>query len=136
MPSSAQDRTGQGRKRMAWGLPLVWLCIALAGADHPPPLGFAWLLPALCAVGGVVYWRWPRYAEWKSRAVPWRWARVASEGAAAGGMLAAVFALPRWLALQVSAVDGAVWLLAGMVLGLCHAVVVYVAVPTVREEES
>ena len=128
MTPDSDMQMARRHRRTALGFVLVWLLILLAGADHPPPLGFLWLLPALSAVGMLVHWRLPRYARWKVRKAPWRFARVAGEGALAGGVLGAVFAGPRLSVLNMSAfTQGDVWILLSVaaVLGMFNAWVVY-----------
>lgn len=86
------------RRRAAFiaaGFCLAWLLILLAGADHPPPIGFLGLLPLLCVGGLLVYWRVPTYSEWKSLSRPWRIFRVMSEGLSAGlGFAVLLHAVP------------------------------------------
>ena len=127
----------QRRRRTAVGFGLVWLLVALAGADHPPPLGFLWLLPVLMAMAGLVYWRWPHYARWKAQAAAWRALRVTGEGAVAGVALAVVLGACRTPAMQApqpSAVDVGIWFLVLVMLGIGHAWLVYGLAPRAMEE--
>ena len=61
-----------------------WLAILYAGADHPPPASFLWLVPlaGVCAVGA--YLRASVYAAWSRARSAGRFFRVLWEGFAAG----------------------------------------------------
>jgi hypothetical protein len=43
---------------------LVWLVILYAGADHPPPPGFIFVVLLDLVAAGLVYWRVPFYMAW------------------------------------------------------------------------
>ena len=46
---------------------LAWLLVLLAGADHPPPVGFLGILPLLPVGVLLAHWRVTRYPDWKSQ---------------------------------------------------------------------
>ncbi|MFZ2089447.1 MAG: hypothetical protein WAU47_12810, partial [Desulfobaccales bacterium] len=43
---------------------VTWVGTLYAGADHPPPVGFIWLIFLVCLGGLVVFWRIPSYTAW------------------------------------------------------------------------
>jgi len=67
-----------------------WLAILYAGADHPPPVGFLWvvLLDLVCA--GFVYLRVPTYVAWSAARSSGRWLRAFFDGLVAGLVIALV----------------------------------------------
>lgn len=76
---------------------LFWLAVLYAGADHPPPPGFVFVVLLDLAAAGLVYWRVPVYWMWSrargSRALP----LVARDGLMAGLLFAAVAIAGSWL---------------------------------------
>lgn len=113
-------------------LAFAWFGILLAGADHPPPVGFIWLLPVLLVFALLVYWRLPAYARLKQLAAPWRRLRVLTEGAFAGLVLAIVLHVTRLPGLQTvrpTGSDFAVWMLVISALGSANALLVYLLAP-------
>lgn len=62
----------------------AWISILYAGADHPPPRGFAWLVVVALPCAAGVYLRAPVYASWSIARRPDRLLRVILEGLAAG----------------------------------------------------
>jgi hypothetical protein len=113
-------------------LAFAWLGILLAGADHPPPIGFVWLVPVLLAFALLVYWRLPAYARLKQDAVPWRWLRVLIEGSFAGLVLATVLhvtPLPGLPFIRPAVSDFAVWMLVIAALGSANALLAYLLAP-------
>lgn len=113
---------------IATGFVLAWLLILLAGADHPPPIGFLGLIPLLLLGGLVIYWRMPVYARWKSSARPWRLFRVVAEGAVAGLVVAMLLAAAPWSGepgIRLTSTGRLVGLLALSTLGAVHALIAY-----------
>jgi len=113
---------------VAAGLAFAWLLILLAGADHPPPLGFLWLLPVLLGGALLVYWRATAYSTWKSRPRPWRVSRAIAEGSVAGLVVALVLqAAPGSGEPSIRGSGGAafVWLVALAAVGGVNALLVY-----------
>jgi len=113
---------------IAAGLASAWLFILLAGADHPPPLGFLWLLPLLLVGALLVYWRAPAYAKWKSQSRPWRVTRVIGEGTVAGLVVAILMqAVPRsgTPSTHLSRADALIWLAVLGAIGIANALVTY-----------
>jgi hypothetical protein len=107
---------------------VAWLLILLAGADHPPPLGFLWLLPMLLVGALLVYWRATAYAMWKSQSRPWRVGRVIAEGMVAGLVVAIVLRAVPWSGepgIRVSATGTFIWLVVVGAIGSANAFVAY-----------
>jgi len=116
----------------ATGLALAWLFILLVGADNPPPAGFFWLLPVLCAFAFVVYWRQPTYARLKQLAVRRRWLQVLSEGTFVGLALAFVLHVARLPDLPIRRPTGSdfiAWMLVLAAVGCANACLVYLLAP-------
>jgi hypothetical protein len=63
---------------------VTWLGILYAGADHPPPVGFIWIIFFVCMGGLVVFWRIPSYASWCGSRRPGRFALAMLDGFLAG----------------------------------------------------
>jgi hypothetical protein len=120
-PSQPQRRAAA----IAVGFGLAWLLILLAGADHPPPPGFLWLLPWLALAGVIVWRRVPAYAAWRTEAWPWRVPRVLAEGLLVGlalGLAALALHAP---AGPERLTDRLIWLAVLAALGAVNGVVVY-----------
>jgi hypothetical protein len=95
---------------------LLWLGVLYAGADHPPPPGFLWILLLVLVASVGVCLRAPAYAQWHVARRPGRLPIALGEGALAGLVFAA---LP--MLLSVARPD------AGLALG-CKSVLVWFAV--------
>jgi|GEM_PF-1205226 len=65
----------------------VWLAIAYAAADHPPPPSFLFLVLALLLCALFVRLRVPTYLAWHAQRSRGRIGRVICEGAVGGGVL-------------------------------------------------
>ena len=82
-----------GRKSrlvIAAGFCVIWLGILYAGADHPPPVGFFWLV-LLCLIAAVlVFIRVPAYASWSEARSRFRLLRVVLDGVVAGLVFALI----------------------------------------------
>jgi FtsH-binding integral membrane protein len=114
---------------IAAGFCLAWLIILLAGADHPPPVGFVALFPFLLVGGLLVYWRMPVYADWKSVSRPLRILRVIAEGSAAGlGVAVGLLVVPLngEPSIRPSGVDVFIWLAVLGALGATNALITYI----------
>jgi hypothetical protein len=119
------------RTLMAVAFFMAWIAILYAGADHPPPAGFFWLLiPLVLASSAVVYLRAPVYASWSSSHRPGRFRRLLAEGLVAGVVVSLIQLLFR-PALGPSveslrAADLFIWLAVLAVAGAANAALVYV----------
>ena len=81
--------------RVAGAFFVFWALVLFAGADHPPPPGFAALLLLVALAAWGLYRRFPVYVHWACARVTGRWWRVSAEGVAAGVAVAAcLLALP------------------------------------------
>ncbi len=112
---------------IATAFTVAWTLILLAGTDHPPPIGFLWLLPAVLACGLLLYRRVPDYARWRGTRRPGRAARVLAEGFLSGLMAALVMALrpgDHPMGLPASA-ELLVWFAALGAVGLLNAALAY-----------
>ena len=103
-----------------------WLGVLYAGADHPPPVRFLWLVPLVLICAAVVYWRLPAYASWPGQDRPPHIFRVALDGLLAGLVVAIITSVGIWLnSTTMSWVDFLIWssVLGGV--GLLNALLVY-----------
>jgi len=103
-----------------------WLGVLYAGADHPPPVRFLWLVPLVLICAAVVYWRLPAYASWSGQERPHQICRVAFDGLLAGLVIAIITSVSTWLdSTTVSWVDFLIW--SGVLgsVGLLNALAVY-----------
>jgi len=66
----------------------IWLLLALAIADFPPPPGFGLLVLILLACALLVYLRVPVYLRWWAEGAKGRVLRVARDGLLGGGAVA------------------------------------------------
>ena len=64
--------------------------ILYAGADHPPPRGFLWVIPFDAVAAWIVYRKVPIYIEWSREKKRHRVFRALLEGLAAGLVFAFV----------------------------------------------
>jgi len=107
----------------------IWISILYAGSDHPPPVGFLWLVPFVAVCAMVLYLRLPVYATWSGAPRPGRIRRVLLEGIAAGivvGLIALLFSSPRESAIAPERIaDILIWLAVLAAVGTANAVVVY-----------
>lgn len=104
-----------------------WLLVLLAGADRPPPIGFAWLVAvvAICAI--VVYWRLPTYCEWYRTQRDGRMWFVILDGLAAGLVVATPFALKGsgGPSVAMEAADYVVWFAVMGLMGVVNSLTLY-----------
>jgi hypothetical protein len=107
----------------------IWISILYAGSDHPPLVGFLWLVPlvAVCAI--VLYLRLPVYATWSGAHRPGRIRRVLLEGIAAGivvGLIALLFSSIRESAIAPERIAYIlIWLAVFAAVGTANVVAVY-----------
>ena len=118
----------RNRRLIAIAFFSIWIGILYLGADHPPPVGFLWLV-LFCFIASVgVYVRVPVYADWSMNRRKYRFLRVFVEGCIAGLAIALVTLLfngngepgiqPTWI-------DRVIWFLILAVVGAVNAFVVY-----------
>jgi hypothetical protein len=128
VPPQAHAAAIRRAKVIAAAFAFGWLLILLAGADHPPPPGFLWVLPIVVAGALLVYWRATAYATWKSRPRPRRIGRVVAEGAVAGLAVAGVLHAVRWIgdpSIPVAGADAFTWLVVLGAIGSVNALVAH-----------
>jgi hypothetical protein len=107
---------------------LAWLVVLLAGADHPPPVGFLGILPFIAFGATLVYWRAIVYACWKAQSQPRSMLRALAEGAIAGLAFAAAISLLPWVgepSVRPSAASFVIWLGVASTIGSLSALLVY-----------
>lgn len=130
-PDETRHRHTNPKRQTAFiaaGFVLVWLLVLLAGADHPPPIGFLGLIPLLLLGGLVVFWRIPAYARWQSAARPWRLFRVVAEGAVAALAVAMLLAAAPWSGepgIRLTSTGRLIGLMTFSTLGAFHALFAY-----------
>ena len=78
---------------LAVGFFTVWLGILYAGADHPPPMGFLWLVLFDAVAAGLIYIRTPLYIRWSISQKKNRGFHVLLDGVTAGLLFALVATL-------------------------------------------
>lgn len=113
---------------LAIGFFLVWFAILLAGADFPPPVGFAWIIVLDLVAAGLVFWRVKFYLAWQKSRQAYRLLLVALDGVAIGS----VFALFMMLlpgggepSVQPSALDYLIWFAVLAAIGSFNSISVY-----------
>lgn len=114
---------------------LIWVGILYLGADHPPPVGFLWLVLGCCLAATAVYLRVQVYADWSVNRRKGRFLRVLIEGCIGGLVFALMLFLfngngepganPTWI-------DVVIWFLVLTAVGAVNAIAVYVGVVLVN----
>ena len=105
-----------------------WLAVFYAGADHPLPLGFIWIIALDLLAALVVYFRVPYYLAWVNTRRKNRIWHVLLDGLVAG-LVCALFALlfpgggeP---SVERSGCDYLIWFLVVGAMGVINAVCIY-----------
>jgi len=107
----------------------IWIGILYLGADHPPPIGFLWLVLLCFIAATAVYVRVPVYAEWAENRRKYRFERVFVEGCIAGLVFALVTLLFNGTGepgIQPTWIDEVMWFLVLALVGAFNAVAVYI----------
>jgi len=114
---------------IAAGFFLLWLCVLYKGADHPPPLGFSWLVLLDLIASGLLYLRVRTYADWHAVRRPHRVLLVLRDGALTGlafGMVTMLFTVARLGNVVAKGWEPAlIWLTVLTLVGTLTAVLVY-----------
>jgi hypothetical protein len=107
----------------------TWLATLYAGADHPPPIGFLWLVPLLVACAVAVYLRVPVYVSWSGSHGRGRILRVLVEGVSAGfvvGLVVLLFPITEEpTSANMRLEDVVIWLVVLASVGAANAVLLY-----------
>lgn len=116
----------------------IWIGILYAGADHPPPIGFWWLVALVFVCAVAVYMRLPVYESRSSRRSPGRARRVLRDGLLAGLVVGLVpLMLPftgEPTTASASVTPILIWLATLSALGILNAVLVYIIAAVVPSE--
>ena len=118
----------QSRLIIAGAFFTVWLGILYSGADHPPPLGFLWVVLFCLIAAGVVYVRVPAYAGWSATRRRFRLWHVVLDGAVAGLAFALVALLLNGSGeptVQATWIDYVIWSVVLAVMGIANAMFIY-----------
>lgn len=118
----------QSRLIIAAGFFVVWIGILYAGADHPPPVGFLWLVLLCLLAAGVVYLRMPTYANWSATRHRFRLIRVFLDGIVAGlifALIPLVFNGGGEPGIQPTWADRMIWFAVLAGVGAANAMIVY-----------
>lgn len=112
---------------------LFWLAVLYAGADHPPPPGFVFLVLLDLAAAGLVYWRVPVYLAWIASQRGNALLYVVRDGLVAGLAFAALPAASRWWlgggepTVAPTVAGTLIWFAVVGVVGALNAVAIYLA---------
>ena len=116
----------------------VWTGVLLAGADHPPPMGFLRLIPILIGCAILVYLRVPTYTDWSENRESGRIIKVAAEGLL-GGMIVGLLVIllsatgePN--VLLTHGAEYGIWLTVLGTMGAVNALLVYVCSSVSRHD--
>ena len=107
-----------------------WLSILYAGADHPPPPGFIWIVLVCLLAALLVYLRVPSYVQWSIGRRKHRLVRALLDGLAAGlafALLALVLPGGGEPTVQPSVADRLIWFAVLGAVGLINAGMTFVA---------
>lgn len=108
-----------------------WLAVLYAGADHPPPRGFIWLVLLTLVAACLVYWRVGTYLTWIERSQPKYLLRVVGEGFVVGLAFALVASAASSLlgygepTVQLQASSYLIWLCVVGIVGAASAAAIY-----------
>ncbi len=107
---------------------VIWVGILYAGADHPPPVGFIWVM-LLCLIATVlVYFRAPIYASWSATHCRFRLLRVLLDGTAVGlvfAFITIVFNNGGEPTIQPTGIDTVIWFVVLVFVGAANALLIY-----------
>jgi len=113
---------------LALGFFLFWLSVLLAGADHPPPAGFIWIMVLDLVAAGLVFWRVPFYLHWQANHRAIRIPLAALDGVAIGTVFALVVVL-LWgggeSSVQPAVVNYVIWFLVLAAVGAFNSLSIY-----------
>ena len=118
----------QSRLVIAAGFFIVWVGILYAGADHPPPVGFIWLVLLCLLAAGIVYLRVPTYIKWSATRRRFRLLRVFVDGIVAGllfALLPLLFNSGGEPGIRPTWVDRMIWFAVLAGVGVANAMIVY-----------
>ncbi len=117
---------------IAAGFFLLWLCVLYAGADHPPPLGFVWLVLLDLIASGLLYLRVRTYADWHAVRRPHRVLLVLRDGALTGlavGTATLLFSVARLGSVVATGWEPVlIWLIVLALVGTLTSAVVYAVI--------
>lgn len=123
-----QPKSRHSNTLLAVGFFFVWLGILYAGADHPPPPGFVWIIVLDLFAAWLVYLRVPTYANWSVANTRFRWFRVFLDGLLAGlvfAIIAIVLPVTRDVGILPSLSDYAIWFAVLACIGIANTVLLY-----------
>jgi len=104
----------------------IWLLLALAIADFPPPRGFVLIVLMLLACALTVYLRVPVYLRWQAGSARGRLPRVVRDGLLGGGAVAVLSLLsPGEPSIQPGVVDRLMGISVLIGLGIANALAAY-----------
>lgn len=112
---------------------LFWLAVLYAGADHPPPPGFVFVVLLDLAAAGLVYWRVPVYLAWIANRRGNALLYVVRDGLIAGLTFAALPAASRWWlgggepTVAPTVAGTLIWFAVVSGVGALNAVIIYLA---------
>jgi len=116
------------RLLIATGFFVLWVGILYAGADHPPPVGFIWLVLLCLLAAGIVYLRTPTYAAWSASQRRFRLWRVLLDGIIAGllfALLPLIFNSGGEPGIQPTWIDRVIWFAVLTGVGAANAMLIY-----------
>ena len=113
---------------VASGFFFIWFGILYAGADHPPPPGFIWIiiLDLVCSL--VVYFRVSTYIDWSTTRKKYRLFHALLDGLSAGIVVAIISILipsEREPHVPLVLIDYLLWFAALGAVGAANAMLVY-----------
>jgi hypothetical protein len=103
----------------------IWLLLALAIADFPPPPGFLVLVLILLACTLLVYLRVPVYLRWRAQGARWRILRVARDGLLGGAIALLSLLSPGGPSIQPGLSDRLIGIGVLICLGVVNALAAY-----------
>lgn len=115
---------------IALGLFTLWLAAAVGIADHPPLIGFVWILLLLILCAVLVCFRAIAYQYWLAHGVRGRRQRATLEGFAAGVAAALLLLLGGFgePTVEPPALDLSIWFLVLGMIGALNALLAYAGV--------